>query len=602
MCGIVASFSKHGPPTGAEVAHLLQAQYHRGPDHQTWQTVGPHAALGSVRLSITDAHNPLANMPLTSACGRYVVVFNGEIYNHASLRPQLTYPFQTHSDTETLLAAFIEWGEAMLPRLHGMFAFVIYDKHTQQAFCAADPTGQKTLYYYQDTDVLLLTSEIEPLISNPHRSKSWNVPALREFIAQRMINGTHTHIAEISKFEPGTSMWVSPQGTQNPTRYHTYTIGDETNANIPEICQHIASTTEAACTETFNLEVPYGHLLSGGIDSSIVTHYAKAHGLSLSTYSIGFTPFQGDTHGIPSTFNEFDHSRFIANHLGTQHTEITLTPREYRHNIDKWIAICGEPLESAEAPMLVKLFETIAPNHKVIFSGSGPDEAFDGYGYGQALSSTAPDDIAAAYYDTFHWSFGIDLNQAIPGHASVRQAVIARINAQLAPYRAHTSNPLQLTQLINLHNRLATYEFRQLDTLSMRHGIEVRSPLANTSLYTAAFNFNPALKAHNGIPKYIFKESMRGILPNRVIDRPKEGFPTPIQFWFSNEFEDCLTEVMRPTSLLFTLKLLDEPYMRSVYASAQTDQRYFFYRLYCLHKLLERQQHWLEKAPAKAEI
>ncbi len=594
MCGIAALLNM-SPVAGfsAEMEHMLKAQQHRGPDHQGWKQVAANLALGSVRLSITDHANPAANMPLSSPCGRYTIVFNGEIYNHRALRSELDYAFSTHSDTETLLAAYMQWGEDMLPRLEGMFAFCIYDEQTGELFCAVDPAGQKFLYLYKGQDAFLMASEIEPLITNPYRSKSWNVPALRECVSQRMINGPETHIREIEKLEAGACMWLSATGEIRRKRYHTYPLGDQSNRDKPAICKSITTAIAQGCAETFDLEVPYGHLLSGGIDSSAVTHYAKAAGLNLHTYSIGFMPFAGETHGIPSTFNEFEYSRFVSEYLGTTHTEITLSPEEYRQNIDKWLDICGEPLESAEAPMLVKLFEVLSQKHKVIFSGSGPDEAFDGYGYGQALADVAPEDIAGAYFDRFNWSFGVDLDKAIPHHAEVRQHVVARINRQLEPYRARTQNPLQLVQLIHMHNRLVNYEFRQMDVISMRHGVEVRSPLADSRLYKAAFNFAPELKAEQGVEKWIYKESLRGILPDQIIDRKKEGFPTPIEFWFSNEFESCMAEIMESGSLLFSLGIVDEAYMRSVYANSGPEHRYFFYRLYCLHKLLQRQAQWV---------
>lgn len=602
MCGITGILNQQKPVEAEdfnEISHLLTALDHRGPDHNGYQKISPHGLFGSTRLRITDPKARRADMPMTSACKRYTVVYNGEIYNHRQLRAALPdYPFQTESDTETLLAGFAKWGVDCLSRLEGMFAFALYDSLTRQTVFAVDPSGQKFLYYLQDDLGFVFASEIQALITDRRRKKNWDKAGLSEFIAQRMIVGPDTHIREIKKLESGTYGVLKANGDFTLNRYYTVPIGDQTKTDIDAIKTDIKHATHAACDQTFDLDVSYGYFLSGGIDSALVTHYAKEAGLDLQTYSIGFTPFKGERFDLPSTFNEFEYSRYMAAQLESDHSEIVITPDQYATAIDQWVDICGEPLDSTEAPMLIHLFDAVPDHCKVIFCGSGPDESFDGYGHGAALGDIDPSMRSAAYYDRFNWTFSVDLDRLLPHHAETREAVIDKLDGFLSLYQDTALNNMQSVQLINLHGRCTSYEYRQMDVISMRHSKEVRSPLAGTGLTKAAFDFAPELKNHNGVPKGIFKDSFRGTLPERIIDRKKEGFPTPIEFWFSAAYEDRLQAAFSANQPLFSLGIIDEEYFRDIQARRHPEYRAILYRMYLLSRLIEQQTPYIGQQTA----
>lgn len=594
MCGIAGIINFQQPikaESRKEMLHLLGGLQHRGPDNAAFQSVSQMALFGSTRLRITDAFSEDADMPMDSSCGRYTIVYNGEIYNHRELRRELPdYPYKTESDTETLLAAYANWGMECLSRLEGMFAFAIFDSRTRECFFAVDPSGQKFFYYLQDKNSFVFASEIQALITDPWREKNWNFDAISEFISQRMILGGDTHIQEISRLEAGTYMILKPDGRKTIKRYYTVQVGRQDYTELSDIKNSIRDAAREACHRTFNLEVPYGHFLSGGIDSAIVTYFAREAGLDLKTYSIGFAPFQGEHFDLPSVFNEFEYSRYLADHFGTDHTEITIGADEYAEHIDSWINICGEPLDSSEAPMLMALFKNVQADHKVVFCGSGPDEAFDGYGHGAALQGIHSGNLSENYYDRFNWSFDVDLNRLLINHQDTRSNVIRKMDYYLSLYdHIDPADIMQRTQLLNLHGRCTTYEYRQMDVISMAHSIEARSPLADTGLTRAAFDFQSGLKNYNGVPKGIFKEAFRGMLPDKIIDRPKTGFPTPIEFWFSNLYEDRLQQRFYKGHPLFDLGILDEKYFRHVLAQRRPEYRSIIYRLYILAGLIERQ-------------
>ncbi|RYG60015.1 MAG: asparagine synthase (glutamine-hydrolyzing) [Alphaproteobacteria bacterium] len=586
MCSIIGHISKTPQASAmAEVQHLLHAMHHRGPDAGHARTCSNTTLLASNRLRITDAANPAADMPMVSPDGRFTLVFNGEIYNHTQLRNQLAgYPFTTSSDTEVLLAAFATWGRACLPMLEGMFAFCIHDATDDSTLIASDPTGQKTAYIYEDDTAILVASELDPLISNPHRTKNWDHNGLAEYIAQRFILGGNTHIRQIRKLLSGTWEQFSPQGHTQGRFYHV-PIGRQHFADVPAICDTLKQTVTNACNLTFNLEVPYGLFLSGGIDSTAVLALASQRGLTMRTFSIGF-----DMHNLlpnsPSVLNEFEYSRALAKQFNTLHHEIILRDEDYCTYLDTWADMSGEPLGSQEAPCLVRLMEEAHPHVRVVFSGSGPDEIFDGYSSGKDMSAAAMEDLPDVYARTFGWVGGTDLNRLMPHH-NATAITAAKLRDILSLY-PQVTNPLQAVQLLHFHGRLGVYEFRQMDVISMNASIEVRSPLTDTSIVAAAFDFDPALKQSGG-EKGIFKQALASVVPPFIRQRKKQGFPIPSEMWFSPAFEARARILFDTDCILVACGLINPAYLRQLWESPDPDTRNIFSRLYTLERILRRQ-------------
>ncbi|WP_437306367.1 asparagine synthase (glutamine-hydrolyzing) [Sorangium sp. So ce388] len=595
MCSIAGIFNKKRPLGAAqhdEMASLLEAMHHRGPDARGAVQCASWALLGSNRLRITDAGNPGADMPLTSADQRLTLVFNGEIYNHRDLRARLSrFPFRTASDTEVILAAYEAWGLACVEQLEGMFAFALFDSATQTGLIACDPTGQKTVYLWEDDDALVFASEIDPLVRDPYRRKDWDLDGLAEFTAHRFILGSTTHIRQIRKLESGTWLTRTPE-RQETGRFYRIPRGDLTRTDVPAIQQEIRSAVVDGCRRTFDLEVPYGLLLSGGIDSTAVLAAARRAGLPMKTFSIGFQQTGQLLPKSTSVFDEFAYSRALAREYSTQHTEITLSDTDYCAYLDRWIETAGEPLGSQEAPCLIRLFEEAGREARVIFSGSGPDEIFDGYSYGRAMADVPLPELAERYHAAFHWSGKADLGQLMPHHDAARLTA-SKHRQILSLYADWPLDSLQAVQLLHFHGRLAVYEFRQMDLISMRHSVEARSPLASTELVRVAFGFQGKLKQLDGSEKGIYKQALADLVPPVIASRKKQGFPIPAEMWFSRPFAERAAILFDQGSVLSSAGLIDQRYMRRLWEDPDPATRNLFSRLYTAEGILRRQAPYL---------
>jgi|GEM_PF-2558178 len=600
MCSIFGIVTKVHPltPTNIlEAEHLKTELRHRGPDAEDMRQCSGTALLGSNRLRVTDAANIEADMPIHNEITGNTIVFNGEIYNFAEIKQQLVnHSFKTHADTEVILAAYEQWGPKCVDHFNGMFAFAIHDQAQDQIFLACDPTGQKSIYVYEDQDSVLFASEIAALISNPQRAKTFDTQSLSEYIAHRFIIGQQTHINEITKIEPGTMAQLNQQGISK-TRYYNLPIGNQANQDVQQTTSKIRQAIEAGCKRSFKLEVPYALLLSGGIDSTAVLALAVQAQLKPSTYSIGF---EQDTHlesQLTSVFNEFEYSDQLAKDYHTKHNKAVLSASEYCDYLDKWADYSGEPLGSQEAPCLVKLFESIQGQTKVAFSGSGPDEIFDGYSYGQQMLDAKVDlaQLGEAYAKQFTWCGDIDLDRLMPKVATYKN-LADKYNAILDQYAGQVDDVLQAVQVLHFHGRLAAYEFRQIDTISMRHSIEARSPLTDLDVVQEAFNFSPHLKQMDGSEKGIYKQALRGVVPDNIIDRTKKGFPIPSEMWFSKDFEQRAQTLFDKDSMIAKLELVDMNYLQTLWDSPKPSDRNIFSRLYTLERTLLRQSVFVNKS------
>lgn len=600
MCGIagLVNFNKNITlDERLEIETVCKALRHRGPDAQMVKDAGQRCVLGGVRLRMTDAQNPESDLPLLYD-NRYVIVFNGEIYNHVEIRKQLPdINWRTQSDTETLVAAYAQWGEECLSHFEGMFAFAIYDLDEKSLFCARDMTGQKPFYYMCDHNRFAFASEINAMLEGFDYSFDFCPQGVANFIANRMILGAHTHIKDLKKLEPGCSLRVNAVGKTEHKRFYKLPIVTLQNSDAQKACTDIKDAVISSCQQTFNIEHPPALLLSGGIDSSGVLAVMKDMGLKPQTYSIGFGAFEGENFGIDSVFNEFDASRYMAEHFDTTHHEIEITPDEYLEAIGQWVSVVDEPLDATDAPLLYLLFQRISKDgYRLVYSGSGPDEVFDGYGHGAALMDVERSNLADAYCDRFSWNFGVEYERLMPAYyQKARQDIKYYFDDVLRLYEEEVLDNLQATQLLNFHGRLSAYEFKQVDLTSMHFGIEVRSPLVDKRVLKAAFDFDPALKAKNGEEKWIYKQAWKDMLPTQIVERKKIGFPTPMEFWFTDSFKRCVSEALGQGALIRTLGILDDEYLDSLIAAESPELRALSYRLYCLECVLQNQQELMNK-------
>ncbi|MBW4567142.1 MAG: asparagine synthase (glutamine-hydrolyzing) [Tolypothrix carrinoi HA7290-LM1] len=600
MCGFtgVINFSKIlGEDELSEVEQMLVDLRHREPDSEGIARAGRNGILGCCRLAITDATNRQADMPMRKDKNGLLLVFNGEIYNFEQLKAKLNnQKFTTGSDSEVILAAYEKWGTACLEHFEGMFAFCIYDRRDNTFFLAVDPAGQKPLFYLIERDVIIFSSEINPIIWNRRYCKSLNYQAIAEVVAHRFIIGEDTHIQEIKQLQPGYYLKISPDRITKKA-YYKIPIGNQQRTNVEDISQEIRQVVHDACCDMFNFEVPVGLVLSGGIDSTAILAQAYRAGIDLKTYSIGFEKLIGQhLPGLTSTFDEFEYSRYAAKLYRTTHREISINSSEYLRCLDKWIRISGLPMAAPDSPCLVKLFEVIQPECKVIFCGSGPDEIFDGYKQGLAISQlegcSSLNCTKEYYYYQLKWLYNVKIDRVL-SNVDIADYLIQKYEDILVPYRDSVDNVIQLIQLMNYHGRCSAYEYRQMDITSMAHSVEVRSPFADTRVTCSAFNFNPMLKVKDGVEKWIWKKALQGVVPDQIAMRRKCGFPTPSEIWFTSEFEERVEAFLGSDSPIMSIDIFQSKQIRKMWNSKHPGYRSLFFRLYVINSVLTNQKEFL---------
>ncbi|MDQ5955139.1 MAG: hypothetical protein QG621_142 [Patescibacteria group bacterium] len=578
MCGITGYIGEGSKDT---LEAMSAAIAHRGPDaHGAWLSQNSSVGLAHQRLAIIDL-SPGGAQPMVSTDGRYVVVFNGEIYNFQELKKELSgYPFKSSSDTEVILAAFSIWGTSAFERLGGMFALALYDTHEHELILARDRMGKKPLYWSNHGTTLLFGSELKALRAHPLLQASLDTRSLGHYLAREYVPTPHTIYTDVQKLPPASYL-----------RYKNNTVTIETYWQPRESVQQPLS--EVAALERFDellsratherlvADVPVGIFLSGGIDSSTVAYYAsKTSTTQIQTFSIGFSE---------KSFDESSHARLVAKHLGTNHHEALLSAHDALALVQDISEVFDEPVADASVLPTLLLSRFTREHVTVALGGDGADELLLGYPtfkaeqYAKAYSK-APSFVrnaakhaashvpaASTYMNLgfkarkFTHDFTHDpLERHLQWLGSFREDELSTL---LAPevteqargitrelteqWRGECPDLTGMNALSHLY--LRTYLLDQVlvkvDRASMRYALEVRAPFLSTEIVEFLVALPPEMKYHRGTTKYLLKKLMRGKLPNEIIDRPKQGFAAPTAAWLRHELKDLLIDTLAPSHL-----------------------------------------------------
>src|SRR2546430_5376631 len=374
MCGICGVAGGEPAPGLDLVRRMCDAMVHRGPDDAGSEQLGG-VTLGMRRLSIIDlagGHQPMHNEDST-----VWVVENGEIYNHRELREQLIaagHAFVTQSDTEVLVHGYEQWGEGMVERLNGMFAFAILDRRRGSLFLARDRVGIKPLHYAIAGERLVFASELKALLRDPELRRGVDPAALDEYLAHEFVPSPRSIVRGISKLRPGhTLTWSPAEHTATHNRYWEPQLNldrDGRRRDLDADCAELREVLRESVRKELISDVPLGVFLSGGIDSSAVTAMMTQLGGDVKSFSVGFAE---------RSFDEAPYARQVAKHLGTDHHELTLEPAMLLGLIPRLPALLDEPLGDASI-IPTYLLSTFARQHvKVALDGDGGDELFAGY-------------------------------------------------------------------------------------------------------------------------------------------------------------------------------------------------------------------------------
>ncbi|MDA7946880.1 MAG: asparagine synthase (glutamine-hydrolyzing) [Hyphomicrobiaceae bacterium] len=600
MCGIAGIFrTRAGTPQvkDAHIRSMTDTLVHRGPDDGgVWCDKRAGVALGNRRLAIIDL-SAAGHQPMTSSCGRFVLAYNGEVYNADELRVELVEKtgreFRGHSDTEVIAEACAVWGAApALKRLIGMFALALWDKREKRLLLARDRLGIKPLFWSFRDGLLLFGSELKALKAHPAFVASVDRNAVASYLRHTYVPAPHSIYQDVRKLEPGKLLTLRHDG--EPVIETYWSLDDVVQAGLSgmfsgderEACDHLADLLGDAVSRRMISDVPLGAFLSGGIDSSTVVALMQANSSApVRTYSIGFSR---------EGFNEAHGAAAIARHLRTAHTELYATPEEACDVIPSLPEYYDEPFaDSSQIPTF--LVSRLTKQHvTVALSGDGGDELFGGYTryfmadkYDWPLfespcvlrCSTAK---AIRVLPPATWN---RLAKVVPGR--LRPALVGEKLHKLADcigvgrerfYQrliSHWNSPEQLmpdakeyrtiawdeslqTRIPDFVSRMqyvdtATYLpddiLTKVDRASMAVSLEVRVPMLDHRVVEFAWSLPRAFKVGGGRGKRILRKVLARHVPDDLIKRQKMGFAVPIDEWLRGPLKEWASDLLSPSAL-----------------------------------------------------
>jgi asparagine synthase (glutamine-hydrolysing) len=559
MCGIAGILNKKSFPTREQIKGMTDAMSHRGPDAEGFYLDGP-IAFGHRRLSIIDLSDA-ANQPFIDNSERYIIIFNGEIYNYAEIKPMLSdYSFRTHGDTEVILAGYIKWGPGCLKYLRGMFTIAIWDKEEQSLFIARDRLGVKPLYYFHDETRFVFASELRAVLTNMPGERKLNHTAIAEYFRYQSIGYPHSPVEGIKQIEAGTWVRIKDRLVRKETYWDPVTSRYDFNlTDKNQVEEKVKQLMLQSVKRRLVSDVPVGAFLSGGIDSSaVVGLMVEAGDPSPKTFTISFDEAE---------FDESRYAEIIAKKFNTDHTRIHLKPdvmlEELTHALDAMDVPTGDGINTYVVSKAIH-----ERGIRVALSGVGGDELFAGYPIFSNYTSLQQ--------KSWIWKMPLSvriLSGKFLGKGTIKNRMRQMIELPspgiensypvfrqlLSPAALegltslNGNDPLTLShQLLSKKAGLAKLPFfsqvtaaeylgytqqtllKDTDQMSMAHSLEIREPFFDQDLV----EFVMSVPDHFKVPVYpksLLVESLKPMLPNEIVHRKKQGFVFPWNEWMKKE-------------------------------------------------------------------
>ncbi|HZT59138.1 MAG TPA: asparagine synthase (glutamine-hydrolyzing) [Pyrinomonadaceae bacterium] len=645
MCGILGVVATDGGRVERGTLEAMnERQRHRGPDDGGVWLGGAgdvRVGLASRRLSIIDL-SPRGHMPMRSADGRLRITYNGEVYNFKEVRRELEslgYAFRSDTDTEVVLNAYAEWGAECLHRLNGMFAFAVWDERERELFVARDRVGKKPLHYAEWDGKFAFASEIKALLEDPTLPRELDLDALDLYLTFRVIPHPYTIFKRVRKLAPGHYLvWkdgrVRVQAYWDVFGRTNGEVSDGHGANggggharreesVASIKRGLYELVEDAVRLRLVGDVPLGVLLSGGIDSSVVAGLmARQTGARIKTFTLGFLGAKGALQG----YDESESARRTAEYLGSEHHELLATSELVRDAIPEALDHCDEPFATSSVIPTYLLSKLARTDVTVALSGDGPDEIFAGY-RAYLLEPLAgvymrvPSLLRKGLFEPA--VLGLPASDATPLMRNIRRTqrfvrALDRVPSErffrltnkfydvpaaeiydpsfrtlsldLAErlYRGYYEESRLDRDLINpmlyvdSKIKLADHILTKVDLMSMKVGLEVRSPFLDYRVVESAFRIPGKLKINWFRKKHLLRETFKHLLPRHLLSLPKKGFEIPISEWLKRELREMFLDTVAPPA---GGGVLNDALIESLYAEHCQNRRDHSEKLWILFVL-----------------
>jgi asparagine synthase (glutamine-hydrolysing) len=602
MCGIAGIAALSASPELLSTARTMSdLMVHRGPDSSGSVELG-NIALAMRRLSIIDLNT--GDQPVSSHDGSVTTVFNGEIYNYAELKATLEnkgHKFHTTSDTEVIANGWLEWGSELVPKLRGMFSIALYDKRSDALHLVRDRFGEKPLFYKRTHDSLIFASELTALVRGAKICPALDHDQLLHYMAFGFTSPGRSLFKDIVEVSPATILtWR--QGTISEHRYYSPIVEPDPQLSDEKIAiEAVRNTLENSVKRTTVADVPVGTFLSGGIDSAAVTAMMqKGSPNKVKTFTVAF--------GDP-IFDESKIAREVANHLGTDHTEINSDDLEFSNGlVDSIVRHVGQPLADSSAIPTLLVSRAARNDVKVCLTGDGGDEMFGGYRNYQRAATA--DRIALLSKPVLSLARGV--LQTIGGGSSTASRLSTAIELAKLPadqryqrlemmslpndfssltnqsfyewwntrkadrtvtqrVEDNSASPMRKRMLESIYERMSQGYLVKTDRMSMAASLELRAPLLDADLAELSMKLPDKFLIQNNIGKFVLRESVRDILPGSLFDQPKSGFSIPIHRFQNQEYREMASEMLDSKSDV--MGLLDPNALKALVSASLDGER-----------------------------
>lgn len=610
MCGVTGFYYTNNIFSQEELIKMNSALVHRGPDAEGY-FYDNFIGLGHRRLKIIDLSDE-ANQPMHSHCGRYVIVYNGEVYNFKEIAQQFGITPKTKTDTEIILEAFAKSRVNFIHQLNGMFAFAIYDKQKQKLFIFRDRIGIKPLFYFWDKKIFAFASELKALLqlSYIRQNRKINKQAISNYLYLGYIPEPQTIYENIYKLPAGH--YLKFDGKRLDINYY-WKADEQLKPNVitdfNQAKEQLKNLLIQSIKRQLISDVPLGVFLSGGIDSSTITAIAQNIGAkSINTFTIGFRE---------EKFNEADYARKIAEYLGTNHNEFIVSYKEAIELIPEIIQTYDEPFADSSAIPTMLVAKLARQYVTMTLSGEGGDELFHGYGtYRWAKRLSNPFISCFRYpiawtlsklslrYKRASYIFKYPYKDAIKSHIfSQEQYFFTQQEIRDLLSDEYNIKPAIDEVFNNLNRELLPAEEQSLydlkfylkddllvktDRASMKYSLETRVPLLDHQIVEFALNLSPKLKTRGDVQKFLLKQVLYDYVPEKYFERPKWGFAIPLKIWLKTDLNYLIKEELSE-KIIKKYNIVKYDVVKNLIYRFENGEDYLYNRLWeliILHKWL----------------